>query len=62
MAEEEEMNLRKAAKALKKQFRGDDAAGTGSGSGGEAAGPTMNSGRMIDNSGPNPYMIKTPVP
>ena len=41
---------------------GDDNAGTGSGSGGEAAGPTLNSGRMMDNGGPNPYSIKTQVP
>ncbi len=56
--------MKKTARALKKQFKGDDSAGTGSGSGGEG-GPVqvLNSGRTaLDPSGPNPYTIKTPVP
>lgn len=64
---EEEDQLRKTMKVMKKQFKNDDAAGTGSGSGGEG-GPNagvqvLNSGRTaILDPGPNPYMIKTPVP
>ena len=63
MNQEEEDNMRKTAKALKKQFKNDDAAGTGSGSGGEG-GPVqvLNSGRAVLDGGPNPYMIKTAVP